>query len=63
MSVYSNWNFFLGLADPNALQQAVSAFNACQYIGMPECEVMSSYYCVSCAMNGYSDHHSVAIRQ
>ena len=28
-----------GLADPNALSQAVSAFQACQFIGMPGCEV------------------------
>lgn len=28
-----------GLADPSALSQAVSAFQACHFIGMPECEV------------------------
>ncbi len=32
----------IGLADPNALSQAVAAFNACQYLGMPACEVRSS---------------------
>lgn len=30
---------FSGMADPSALPQAVSAFQACHFIGMPECEV------------------------
>ncbi|XP_038159732.1 ATPase WRNIP1 [Cyprinodon tularosa] len=30
----------VGLADPSALTQAVSAFQACHFIGMPECEVI-----------------------
>ncbi|MCI4377078.1 hypothetical protein PGIGA_G00199430 [Pangasianodon gigas] len=30
----------VGLADPAALAQAVSAFQACHFIGMPECEVI-----------------------
>ncbi|XP_061653715.1 ATPase WRNIP1 isoform X2 [Phyllopteryx taeniolatus] len=30
----------VGLADPFALPQAVSAFQACHFIGMPECEVI-----------------------
>ena len=29
----------VGLADPGALQLAVSTFHACQAVGMPECEV------------------------
>ena len=29
----------IGLADPNALTQAVAAFQGCQFLGMPECEV------------------------
>nr|XP_046178554.1 ATPase WRNIP1 isoform X2 [Oncorhynchus gorbuscha] len=29
-----------GMADPSALPQAVSAFQACHLIGMPECEVI-----------------------
>ncbi len=29
----------VGLADPHALEIAVAAFQACQYIGMPECNV------------------------
>lgn len=31
-----------GMADPAALPQAVSAFQACHFIGMPECEVGSA---------------------
>ncbi|KAK3085285.1 hypothetical protein FSP39_001068 [Pinctada imbricata] len=30
----------IGLADPNALVQAVSTYQACHYIGMPECDVI-----------------------
>lgn len=30
----------VGLADPAALPQAVSAYQACHFIGMPECEVI-----------------------
>lgn len=30
----------IGLADPNALVQATSAYTACHYIGMPECNVI-----------------------
>lgn len=29
----------VGMADPRALQQAVAAFQACHFIGMPECTV------------------------
>lgn len=29
----------LGLGDPTALTQAVSAYQACNLIGMPECDV------------------------
>lgn len=29
----------IGLANPNALVQATSTYNACHYIGMPECNV------------------------
>ena len=34
---------YAGLADPNALSQAVSAFQACQFIGMPGCEVQNTW--------------------
>jgi putative ATPase len=30
----------IGLADPNALVQAVSAYTACHYLGYPECDVI-----------------------
>ncbi len=30
----------IGLADPNALVQAVAAYQACHFIGMPECNVI-----------------------
>jgi putative ATPase len=30
----------VGLANSRALEQAVAAFNACQFIGMPECNVI-----------------------
>ena len=31
--------FCAGLADPQALNQAVAAYQACHFIGMPECDV------------------------
>ena len=41
---------FLGLADPQALNQAVAAYQACHFIGMPECDVSQtkSYIFMSC---------------
>nr|CAB3265538.1 replication factor C subunit 5 [Phallusia mammillata] len=30
----------IGLADPNALNIAVSTYHGCQYVGMPECDVI-----------------------
>ncbi|EDO40507.1 predicted protein [Nematostella vectensis] len=30
----------VGLADPNALNQTVAAYQACHFIGLPECEVI-----------------------
>ena len=29
----------IGLADPRALEQAVAAYQACHFIGMPECSL------------------------
>ena len=40
----------VGLADPRALQVAVSAFQACQFIGMPECNVCLGEAVVYCAL-------------
>lgn len=34
--------FCAGLADPQALNQAVAAYQACHFIGMPECDVSTS---------------------
>lgn len=48
VDIYGHLFFFFiviirlsGMADPAALTQAVSAFQACHLIGMPECEVGS----------------------
>ena len=41
-SIFDQWLYFTGLADPAALVQAVAAYQACHFIGMPECEVTSS---------------------
>jgi len=30
----------IGLANSQALEQAVAAYNACHFIGMPECNVI-----------------------
>ncbi|MGI6106853.1 MAG: replication-associated recombination protein A [Lachnospiraceae bacterium] len=40
----------VGLADPRALQVAVSAFQACQFIGMPECDVCLAEAVIYCAL-------------
>ena len=38
--IFSSHSFLVtGLADPYALQQAVATYQACHFIGMPECEV------------------------
>lgn len=39
MASVSSLVFLSGMADPAALPQAVAAFQACHFIGMPECEV------------------------
>lgn len=40
----------VGLADPNALVQAVAVFNACDQIGMPECNVILAQLVVYLAL-------------
>ncbi|HLG25362.1 MAG TPA: replication-associated recombination protein A, partial [Candidatus Gracilibacteria bacterium] len=40
----------IGLADPNALNQAVSAMQACHFNGMPECGVNLAQAVIYCAM-------------
>jgi putative ATPase len=39
----------IGLADPNALTQAVAAYQACHQIGMPECNVILAQAVAYCA--------------
>jgi putative ATPase len=39
----------IGLADPNALPQAVAAYQACHFIGMPECNVILAQAVAYCA--------------
>ena len=36
--------FFVGLSDPQALNQAVSAYQACHFVGMPECDVGGVFF-------------------
>ena len=54
-----------GLADPLALTQAVSAYQGCHLIGMPECE--ASHYAVSLGRSGrhrslvLGDHSTVTV--
>ena len=46
-----------GLADPLALTQAVSAYQGCHLIGMPECE--ASHYAVSLGKTRSGRHRSL----
>jgi len=39
----------IGLADPQALVQAVAAYQACHFIGLPECNVILAQAVVYCA--------------
>lgn len=43
-----------GLADPQALTLAVSTFQACHFIGKPECAVNIIYYSVVVYVNDVS---------
>lgn len=38
---------FSGLSDPQALNQAVSAYQACHFVGMPECDVGSFNFIIN----------------
>jgi putative ATPase len=40
----------IGLAEPNALTQAVAAYQACHFLGMPECGVHLTQIVVYCAL-------------
>lgn len=50
----------VGLADPKALQVAVSAYEACHYIGMPECNCALTEAVVYMAMSPKSNAMEVA---
>ncbi|BDR59728.1 replication-associated recombination protein A [Xylocopilactobacillus apicola] len=45
----------VGLADSNALNVAINAFEACKFIGMPECSVHLSHAVVYCALSPKSN--------
>lgn len=45
----------IGIANPAALTQAVAAYNACQYIGMPECAINLAQAVVYMAKCGKSN--------
>ena len=50
----------VGLADPKALQVAVAAYEACHYIGMPECNCALTEAVVYMAMSPKSNAMEVA---
>lgn len=50
----------IGLADPRALQIAVAAFQACHYIGMPECSVNLTEAVIYMSMSPKSNAMEVA---
>jgi putative ATPase len=45
----------IGLADPRALEMAVAAYNACHYIGVPECNVILAQAVVHMALSPKSN--------
>ena len=45
----------IGLADPRALEMAVAAYNACHYIGVPECNVILTQAVVHMALSPKSN--------
>ena len=50
----------IGLADPHALEQAVAAYHACHFIGMPECSVHLTQAVVYMSMAPKSNAMDVA---
>lgn len=50
----------IGLADPRAMEQAVAAYQACHYIGMPECSVHLTQAVVYMSMSPKSNSLYVA---
>ena len=53
----------VGLADPQALPMAVSVYQACHYLGMPECDVHLTHAVVYLAMAPKSNALYVACEQ
>ena len=41
----------IGMADSRALQVAVAAYQACSYLGMPECNVHLTHAVVYCSLS------------
>lgn len=50
----------VGLADPHALEQAVAAYQACHFIGMPECNVILTQAVIYMSMAPKSNAMEVA---
>lgn len=46
----------IGMADPRALEQATAAYNACHFIGMPECNVILAQLVVYLGQAPKSNH-------
>ncbi|MBQ4307099.1 MAG: replication-associated recombination protein A [Lachnospiraceae bacterium] len=53
----------VGLADPRALEQAVAAYQACHFIGMPECTVHLAQAVIYVAMAPKSNAMEVAYNE
>jgi putative ATPase len=53
----------VGLADSNALNVAINAFQACKFIGMPECCVHLTQAVVYCALSPKSNAMEVAYNE
>ncbi|AWT61012.1 MAG: Replication-associated recombination protein A [Candidatus Moanabacter tarae] len=53
----------IGLADPHALPLAIAAFKACEYIGLPECELNLAHAVVYMATAPKSNSTTAAFRK
>ena len=53
----------IGLADPHALPLAIATFQACEYIGLPECELHLAHAVVYMATAPKSNSTTVAIKE
>lgn len=50
----------VGMADPRALEQAVAAYQACHFLGMPECNVHLTQAVIYCSLAPKSNSLEVA---